>query len=75
YQTVTYYVKVVEDDSRHKTGALMRRINGGDATRGGSEDELVRGIERLDFKYGVLDQNGDTEFLSAADVDKADNTS
>lgn len=75
YQTVTYYVKVVEDDSGHKTGALMRRINGGDATRGGSEDELVRGIERLDFKYGVLDQNGDTEFLSAADVDKADNTS
>lgn len=75
FQTVTYYVRVVDDGSGHKTGALIRRVNGGDATRGGSEDELVRGIERLDFKYGVLNQNGNTEFLSAADVDKADNTS
>lgn len=71
YQTVTYYLKVVDDGNGNKTGALIRRVNAGDASIGGSEDELVRGVERLDFKYGVLDASGNTEFLSAADIDKS----
>jgi type IV pilus assembly protein PilW len=75
YQTVTYYLRVVDDGSGHKTGALIRRVNGGDATRGGTEEELVRGVERLDFRYGVLDKSGKTEFLSAADVDKGTDAS
>jgi type IV pilus assembly protein PilW len=64
-QTVTYYLKVVSvnsDDKAPFTGALMRRLNG-------SEDELVRGVERLDFKYGVQDASGKTSFLAAKDVD------
>ena len=32
-------------------------------------NELVRGIERLDFKYGVQDASGNTSFLTADDVD------
>jgi type IV pilus assembly protein PilW len=62
FLTVTYYVKVVDTGDGHTTGALIRRVNGVD-------NELVRGIERLDFKYGVLDANGNTRFLTAAQVD------
>lgn len=72
FQTVTYYLKLVSvnnDGNAPFTGALMRRVNGGTAGRGGSEDELVRGVERLDFRYGVQDDNGKTSFLSAKDVD------
>ena len=71
FQTVTYYVKVVSVNNDGKapfTGALMRRVNGVTG-RGGSEDELVRGVERLDFKYGVQDDSGNTSFLTAAQVD------
>lgn len=75
-QTVTYYLKVVSANNDAKapfTGALMRRVNGGtaNAAQGGSDDELVRGVERLDFRYGVQDSTGNTSFLSAADVDKS----
>jgi type IV pilus assembly protein PilW len=78
FQTVTYYLKVVSvnnDGNAPFTGALMRRVNGGTAnsTHGGSEDELVRGIERLDFKYGVQDASGKTSFLTASQVDAATN--
>ncbi len=69
YKTVTYYVKVVDDGNGGKTGALIRRVNGGDAGKGGSEQEMVRGIERLDFRYGVLDNQGRTRFLSADEID------
>ncbi|WP_158885520.1 PilW family protein [Rhodanobacter sp. L36] len=76
-QTVTYYLKVVSvnnDNAAPFTGALMRRINGGDPTKkGGSEDELVRGIERLDFKYGVQDSSGNTSFLTASQIDASTN--
>ncbi|MGB3463545.1 MAG: PilW family protein [Rhodanobacter lindaniclasticus] len=72
FQTVTYYLKLVSVNNDGKapfTGALIRRVNGGTAGRGGSEDELVRGVERLDFRYGVQDNNGKISFLSAKDVD------
>jgi len=76
FQTVTYYLKLVSVNNDGKapfTGALMRRVNGGAANsaHGGSEDELVRGVERLDFRYGVQDDTGKTSFLSAKDVDAA----
>ena len=77
FQTVTYYLKVVSvnnDGSAPFTGALMRRVNGGtDTTHGGSEDELVRGIERMDFKYGVQDASGNTSFLKASDIEASTN--
>jgi type IV pilus assembly protein PilW len=69
YQTVTYYVKVVDNGSGHTTGALIRRVNGGGNVSGHSEDELVRGVERLDFRYGVQDANGKVRYLTAGDVD------
>jgi type IV pilus assembly protein PilW len=73
FQTVTYYLSVVDNGSGlgHKTGALIRRVNGGAGQPGGSEDELVRGVERLDFRYGVEDATGKVRYLSAGDVDKA----
>jgi len=78
FRTVTYYLKVVSvnnDGNAPFTGALMRRVNGGagNPNHDGSEDELVRGVERLDFRYGVQDGNGNTSFLTATQVDASTN--
>ena len=83
FRTVTYYLKVVSVNNDGKapfTGALMRRVNGGvkadgvtPVRPGASEDELVRGVERMDFHYGVEDSNGNTSFLSATAIDSATN--
>lgn len=72
FQTVTYYVKLVSianNGTAPYTGALYRRVNGGAGNPGGSEDEVARGIERLDFKYGVEGGDGMTSYLTAAQVD------
>ncbi|WP_267900439.1 PilW family protein [Dyella dinghuensis] len=72
FRTVTYYLKVVDsgDGQGHTTGALVRRVNGGNtAVRGGSSEEIARGIERLDFKYGVQFADGSVRYYSAAQVD------
>lgn len=60
--TVTYFLQVIDGGNGHKVGALMRRVNG-------TSEEIVRGVERLDFLYGVEDSNGNTRYLSASDVD------
>ncbi len=69
--TVTYYLAFRADDdptARPNIGAqrlvptLIRRENG-------VEQELVRGIDRLDFRYGVRDSTGNYRFLTAAQVD------
>lgn len=68
FRTVTYFLQVVSDDGTAtgiKTGALMRCDSG----IGTTCQEIVRGVERLDFRYGVEDQNGLLHYLSAADVD------
>jgi type IV pilus assembly protein PilW len=71
FQTVTYYLKVVCADGSspcaHTTGALVRRVNGSETVTGAGE--LVRGVERLDFRYGIIDANGNTQFLTADQVD------
>lgn len=64
FQTVSYFLQVVDDNNGHKTGALMRRVNG-------VSGEVVRGIERLDFLYGVMDATGNTSYRTAADIDSA----
>lgn len=64
YQTVTYFLQVVANGDGTNTGALMRRVNGSSPAA-----EVVRGIERLDFKYGVEYPDGTTRFLDAATVD------
>lgn len=77
FQTVTYYLKVVSvnnDGNPPFTGALMRRVNGNDTNHhGGSDQELVRGVERLDFSYGVQDASGNTSFLTASQVEASTN--
>lgn len=70
-QNVTYYVQVVSDDGSAtgvKTGALMRRVNG--TTVSVPDQELIRGVERLTFRYGVEDKDGKVRFLTADEVDK-----
>lgn len=71
FQTVTYYLKVVCADNTnpctHTTGALVRRVNGQENVAGAGE--LVRGVERLDFRYGIIDASGNTQFLNATQVD------
>ena len=62
FQTVTYYLKVVDAGNGQTTGELERRVNGKD-------NPLVRGVERLDFSYGIIDANGNTQFLTADEVD------
>jgi type IV pilus assembly protein PilW len=73
-QNVTYYVQVVTNDGTAtgvKTGALMRRVNGGPANV--PDQELVRGVERLTFRYGVEDTSGGVRFLTADQVDSRNN--
>jgi type IV pilus assembly protein PilW len=64
FQTVSYFLQMVDDNNGHKTGALMRRVNG-------VSGEVVRGIERLDFLYGVMDTAGNTSYRTASDIDSA----
>lgn len=64
FRTVTYYLKVVDGGNGRTTGALIRRENGND-------QELVRGISRLNFLYGAMQRNGEVRFLTAAQVDGA----
>jgi type IV pilus assembly protein PilW len=66
FLTVTYYLKVVANEDGSTTGALIRRLNGTDS-------ELVRGVERLDFLYGVEDNNGHTSYLTATQIDSGTN--
>lgn len=73
-QNVTYYVQVVTDDGTAtgvKTGALMRRVNG--ATVSVPDQELIRGVERLTFRYGIEDTSGGVRFLTADQVDSRNN--
>jgi type IV pilus assembly protein PilW len=71
FVTVTYYLAFRADDNpdaRPNVGSnrlvptLIRRENG-------VEQELVRGVDRLDFRYGVRDSAGNFRFLTAAQVD------
>ncbi|MHC1480447.1 PilW family protein [Frateuria aurantia] len=61
---VTYFLQVVSDGNGHTTGALMRRVNGSSTSA-----EVVRGIERLDFTYGVINSSGALQYLTASQVD------
>jgi type IV pilus assembly protein PilW len=71
FVTVTYYLAFRTNDNpdaRANNGAgaalvptLIRRENG-------VEQELVRGVDRLDFRYGVRDRAGNMRFLDAAQV-------
>jgi type IV pilus assembly protein PilW len=73
FVTVTYYLAYRLDDdptARPNIGTqrlvpvLIRRENG-------VEQEMVRGVERLEFTFGVLDRQGNMRFMNAAEVDSA----
>lgn len=65
-QTVTYYLALQPsaDRSGHNDAVLMRRSNG--VTR-----QLAAGIERLDFRYSLLDAAGAAHWLTAVQVQDA----
>ena len=68
FLTVTYYLGLVTDPTSNpdEPGRLIpvlyRKVNGG------TPDEVVRGVERLDFLYGVQYQDGSLHYLSADNV-------
>ncbi|WP_243042429.1 PilW family protein [Dyella sedimenti] len=62
YQTVTYFLQVVDAGNGQTTGALVRRANG-------TSQEIARGVERLDFLYGVENGDGNTSMLTATQID------
>lgn len=71
FVTVTYYLAFRANDNpdatpnasgTRLTPVLIRRENG-------VEQELVRGIDQLNFRYGVRDNGGNMRFLTAAQVD------
>lgn len=73
-RTVTYYLRVVNNDDGmgHTTGALVRRVNGGNsAQNAGVGEEIARGVERLDFKYGVQQPDGTLRYYTAEQVDNS----
>ncbi len=66
--TVSYFLQLKADPDfpGRRISSLMRRQNvDGVATA----QELVEGVERLDFLYGVEDNQGRTRYLTATQVD------
>jgi type IV pilus assembly protein PilW len=68
--TVTYYLRLKTDpnDASRRISSLVRRTKSG-AGNTATTQELVEGVERLDFLYGVEDNLGRTSYLTATEVD------
>ena len=66
--TVTYYLQYKADTNPDQPGrlipVLMRKVNGS-----ATPDEIVQGVERLDFTYGVQFRDGSFRYLTADQVD------
>lgn len=78
FMTITYYLKLKADTSPGATAGrlipvLMRRESSGAAGATINEQELVEGVERLDFLYGVEDNNGAVRYLKADKVTSGTN--
>ncbi|HVJ62549.1 MAG TPA: PilW family protein [Tahibacter sp.] len=72
FRTVTYYLGLKADTNPDApTGrvisSLYRRVNGGEP------EELVEGVERLDFLYGFEHANGTVRMLTADQVEAQSN--
>jgi type IV pilus assembly protein PilW len=71
--TVTYYLQYKADPSPDQPGrlipVLMRKVNGS-----ATPDEIVQGVERLDFRYGVQFRDGTFQYLTASEVDSNSDT-
>ena len=72
FRTVTYYLGLKADTNPDAPAgrlisSLYRRVNGGAA------EELVEGVERLDFLYGFEYGNGTVRLLTATEVEAQSN--
>jgi type IV pilus assembly protein PilW len=71
--TVTYYLQYKTDSNPDQAGrlipVLMRKVNGT-----ATPDEIVQGVERLDFTYGVQFRDGTFQYLTADEVDADSDT-
>ena len=65
FTTVTYYLayKVDPDNATRFIPSLYRRVNGS-----ATPDELVQGVERMDFIYGVQYADASQHYLTAEEV-------
>ena len=66
WNTVTYWLKLIDDPNPQAPAnrlvpVLMRSDNG-------VAEELVQGVERLDFLYSVADLSGRVRFLNASEM-------
>lgn len=75
FTTVTYFLQFKADPNvaNRLVPVLMRRVNGGAAIAGGSTAELVEGVERLDFVYGVQYADGTFHYMNADGVQNNSN--
>lgn len=72
FVTVSYYLAFRADqnpDARPNSTADRRLIPVLIRRENGVEQELVRGVDQLAFLYGVQDVGGNTQFLTADEVD------
>lgn len=72
FVTVTYYLafRANDDpDARPNFGSSLSLVPTLIRRENGVEQELVRGVDDLDFRYGVRDNAGNMRFLTAAQVD------
>ena len=71
FVTVSYYLVFRADDSpdaRPNSAAAQRLIPVLVRRENGVEQELVRGVDLLRFRYGVLHGDGSTHLLTAAEI-------
>jgi type IV pilus assembly protein PilW len=68
FVTITYYLAWKSDPNPDQPGrvvpVLMRKVNGS-----ATPDEIVQGVERLDFFYGVQFRDGSFRYLTADEVE------
>ena len=65
FQTTSYFLQLVADDNHNgrKIAVLVRRVNG-------INNEVARGVERLDFRYSLIDADGMSHWLNAGEIDR-----
>lgn len=71
FVTVSYYLAFRDDnnpDASANSAAAKRQIPVLIRRENGVEQEIVQGVDRLDFLYGVQDGNGVTRYLDAGQV-------
>lgn len=74
FVTVSYYLAFRADqnpDARPNSAAAVRLVPTLMRRENGVEQELVQGVDRLDFRFGVQDDLGNTRFLRADQVENA----